>query len=111
MSPDTEEKLIADVAEIKAILIRREFCEQKCSQVYAWAFGNGVKGADETIRALVKLEDSRILSKLDNNVRDLVQKQTQACSWNTTLWNMVPGIITGFTVGLLLILSRVLFGI
>ena len=111
MSPDTEKRLISDVAEIKAILIRREYCEQKCMQVHEWAFGNGKKGADETIRSLVKLEDSRVLSNLDHNVRDLAKKQTQACSWNQTLWNMVPGIITGFTVGVLLILSRVLFGI
>lgn len=44
MTAETEKQLVSDVADIKAILIRRESCHEACMNLSATVYGNGKVG-------------------------------------------------------------------
>jgi hypothetical protein len=75
-----------NIAEIKTILIRREECAKKCEQVHKWAFGNGVRGADE------------VLAKLERAAEDMRR-------WRWRLLGMVPSVVTGVVVGVVVLIA------
>lgn len=95
MTAAMEKQLLEDVAEIKAMLIRRESCQASCEKLSRWAFGNGVTGADEVLAELKREADAR---------------REDEKRWRWRWRDLLPAVTSGTVVGLLLLLARYVFG-
>ena len=96
MTATTEKQLLDDVAEIKALLIRREACQQACEKMAKWAFGNGAEGADE------------VLARLN---RESQEQKEDAKRWRYKWRDVQPAIVSGAVVGIVLLLAQVLLAL